>query len=135
MATKNWSKSFTILYKKTFLALLFSLLAYLLFFQLHNDNLHIQIDPSSNKNEYLHRLNLVLNTANINPSQLILRDFQNEVEFLLVDNNHTSKVILSTQKDPYQQIASLQQILKIAKISDKHVKFIDLSIGRPYATL
>jgi hypothetical protein len=106
----------------------------MLFYQLQLENMEITLNPNSDKNNYLTKLNLVLNTADIETYQFVLRSFQNEVEFL-INNNSTTKVVLSTQKDPYQQVASLQQILKIARINGNDVKFIDLSIGRPYATL
>lgn len=125
--------SSTVLLKKIILAFLFSLLAYVLFFQFYQSTL-TTINPSSSKNDFLSKLSTVLSTANIKTSQITLRDFQNETEFYVQNENFTTKVVLSTAKDPYQQVASLQKILKIAKIKGKDVKFIDLSIGRSYAT-
>ena len=43
--------------------------------------------------------------------------------------------LISTQDDPYFQVASLQKILKIVTMNGKHADFIDLSSRRPYATL
>ena len=62
-------------------------------------------------------------------------DYQNQIEFYIEngDNNY-SKIILSTQKDPYWQISSLQDFFKTAKINNRQVKLVDLSINHPYAT-
>lgn len=88
-------------------------------------------DPLSSRNNFLNQFNHALNLAKIKSNNIIVRDFQNEIEF----NINSTKVILSLQKDPYWQIASLQEILKIAKMKDKDVKLIDLSINHPYATI
>ena len=96
-----------------------------------------RIDPLSTKNNFLDQLNNALNLAKIKSNNVIVRDFQNEIEFNITDenNNKSTKVILSLQKDPYWQIASLQEILKIGRIKGKDVKLIDLSINHPYATI
>jgi hypothetical protein len=58
-----------------------------------------------------------------------------QVNFQIPSHDSTTSVTLSTQKDPYLQIVSLQQILKIAKIKGKDALHIDLSQHHPYATL
>jgi hypothetical protein len=97
---------------------------------------HQQINPVSNQNDFYSKLNNALQTSQLNPINLTIKDFQNEVEFYLQNNeNNQTKVILSNQKDPYWQIASLQDLFKTAKINNKQINLIDLSINHPYATL
>jgi lipopolysaccharide export LptBFGC system permease protein LptF len=94
-----------------------------------------QVNPISNQNDFYSKLNNALQTSQISPLSLTVRDYQNEVEFYTQDDqNNQIKIILSNQKDPYWQIASLQDFLKTAKISNKQIKLVDLSIDHPYAT-
>lgn len=90
-----------------------------------------QLSPVSKNNSFYAKLNHALNVASLTPSNMQWRNFIEQVEFHL---NNTD-VILSTQKDPYAQVASLQKILNTAKIKDKNVILIDLSTPKPYATL
>ena len=94
-----------------------------------------QINPISSQNNFYSKLNNALQTSQISPINLVVRDYQNEVEFYLQDEqNYQTKIIVSTQKDPYWQIASLQDFFKTAKINNKQIKLVDLSIDHPYAT-
>ncbi|MDD4937845.1 MAG: hypothetical protein PHX34_02390 [Candidatus Shapirobacteria bacterium] len=94
-----------------------------------------QINPISSQNDFYSKLNNALQTSQISPINLIVRDYQNEVEFYLQDEqSNQTKIIVSTQKDPYWQIASLQDFFKTAKINNKQIKLVDLSINHPYAT-
>jgi hypothetical protein len=89
-----------------------------------------QKNVSVDQNTFQSQLEYALKTADINPDKIEKLDFQNQV--ILYLNN--TKIILSTQKDPVWQIASLQQVLKTAKIKTNNIKLIDLSINHPYAT-
>jgi len=94
-----------------------------------------QINPISSQNDFYSKLNNALQTSQISPINLIVRDYQNEVEFYLQDEqNNQTKIIVSNLKDPYWQIASLQDFFKTAKINNKQIKLVDLSINHPYAT-
>jgi hypothetical protein len=95
-----------------------------------------KIDPFSNKNNFYLQLEHGLKTAQINITKSTVRDYQNQFEFYIInENNNPIKIILSTQKNPYWQVASLQEILKTAKINNKQLQLVDLSIKHPYATL
>lgn len=94
-----------------------------------------KIDPVSNKNNFYLQLEHGLKTAQINITKSTVRDYQNQFEFYIInENNNPIKIILSTQKNPYWQVASLQEILKTAKINNKQLQLVDLSINHPYAT-
>lgn len=92
-----------------------------------NDN---KINPNIEKNNFLTSVKTNLNKTQLKASNLVLKNYKNELEF----NVESSKVVFSTQKDPSWQVTSLQEILKTAKIKDKQIKFINLSIQHPYAT-
>ncbi len=89
-----------------------------------------KLNPISSKNQFYSKLNHAIHTAKLDITDLQIRDFQKEVEFKISQ----SHIILSSQKDPYLQIASLQQFFKTAKIKGKTVVSIDLSTNHPYAT-
>lgn len=94
-----------------------------------------KIDPTSNKNNFYIQLEHGLKTAQVNITKSAIRDYQNQFEFYIINqDNNPTKIILSTQKNPYWQIASLQEILKTAKINNKQLQLVDLSINHPYAT-
>ena len=95
----------------------------------------IRINPISNKNDFLNQLQHAFNSSQFKASHISLRTYQNELELNITDSqDESSKILLSTQKDPYWQVASLQEILNKAKIKNRKIKFIDLSIAHPYAT-
>ncbi len=91
-------------------------------------------DPKSDKNNFYQNLNLAINTAKISTSTITVRDFNNQVEFYLSQDNQNIKIILSDQKDPFWQISSLQDIIKTARINHQTLKLVDLSPAHPYAT-
>ena len=91
-------------------------------------------DPLSKSNNYYLRLDNALNIAKLKPSPYEYRDFIGEVEFLLRLEEHDVRIILSTKKDAYSQVAALQKVIRLAKIKGKRVGLIDLSIRHPYAT-
>ncbi len=93
------------------------------------------ITPKSNKNDFYDKLNNALQTSKLIPINMTVRDYLNEVEFYLQnEDNQLTKIIISTQKDPYWQIVSLQDFSKTAKINNKQIYLVDLSIDHPYAT-
>lgn len=94
-----------------------------------------KIDPTSTKNNFYLQLEHGLKTAQINTTKSSIRDYQNQFEFYIInESNNPIKIILSTKKNPYWQITSLQEILKTAKINNKQLQLVDLSISHPYAT-
>ena len=99
-----------------------------------NYSLKPEITPVSQKNNFYTKLDSAINQIQQDISQVTFRDYQNQVEFYIMEDNNTSKVLLSTQKDPYWQIASLQEVLKKSKIEGRKPYLIDLSIDNPYAT-
>lgn len=93
------------------------------------------ITPKSNQNDFYDKLNNAFKTSQLEPINLTIRDYLNEIEFYLQEeDNHLTKVIISTQKDPYWQIVSLQDLSKTAKMNHKQFSLVDLSIDHPYAT-
>ncbi len=95
-----------------------------------------QIDPISEKNNFIFQLAQSLDVAHFKYSNFNLEDFQNQVEFTIIksDNPTPSLITLSTKKDAAWQVATLQQVFDTSKNKGKYVKFIDLSIEHPYAT-
>lgn len=91
-------------------------------------------NPISNKNNFYDQLNLALKTSHLETSSWQVRDFINQIEFTVADENNTFKVLLSDQKNPLNQIVSLQQIIKTAKMKKQTLKLVDLSAVHPYAT-
>ena len=91
-------------------------------------------NPISSQNNFYEKLNLAISTSQIKTSPLKIIDFNNEVDFYVLDNSQSIKVILSTQKDPIWQISSLQEFLKTDKINKADLKLVDLSSVHPYAT-
>jgi len=94
-----------------------------------------KINPTSEKNNFYLQLEHGLKTAQIDITKSTIRDYQNQLEFYIInESNYPTKIILSTRKNPYWQIASLQEILKTAIINNKQLQLVDLSISHPYAT-
>jgi len=125
------------LFKKTFLffpSLLLLLFLALSFFYIKNSQ--NTFTPKSLENKQIELIKDALqksifesiDNAKVNKSQ-------NFFKFQIKDNQKISTIILSLTKDPYLQITALQKAFKIARINNKHIKFIDLSLNHPYATL
>jgi hypothetical protein len=83
-------------------------------------------------NHFNNSLKHALSLAKIDPIELSFKDYLNEVDFYIQDQNKKIKVIISTQKNPYSQISTLQQVIKKDKM--KIPKIIDLSSDKQYAT-
>jgi hypothetical protein len=100
-----------------------------------NKILNRNVNPVSQQNDFYSKVDNALQTSQLSPIQFQVRDYQNQVEFYLEnqDNNYC-KVILSTEKDPYWQVSSLQDFFKTAKINNKQIKLVNLSVDHPYAT-
>jgi len=120
------------LFKKLLILFILFFLIFL-FYYLFNSQKTYQ--PISNKNDYYKNLNTAINTAKINTTSLQVRDYQDEIEFYLSYENNLIKVLLSTQKDPFWQISTLQQVVKKAKMNQEKIKLVDLSSQHPYVTL
>ncbi len=91
----------------------------------------------SDTQNFLNQLQDALSTSQLEPLNLSIRDFNHQTEFYLQPKEQIipTKVVLSTQKNPYWQIAVLQKTLKEAKIKNTFIKTINLSLNHPYATL
>ncbi|MFA5828120.1 MAG: hypothetical protein WC841_01975 [Candidatus Shapirobacteria bacterium] len=118
------------LFKKIFILLLLPVLLVSSFAILIKSQNIPHLNPISGNNNYRQNLEKAFVLADIKPQKITHREFLNEVEFYLDD----ILIILSTRKDPFWQISSLQDILKIAKINHQVITFIDLSSAHPYAT-
>lgn len=122
--------------KKTFLISLLIVLCggvlFLVFFFLNRSK--DSFNPISDKNNFYNQLNLAIKTSQLETSSWQVRDFLHQVEFTIPNGNNNLKVILSDQKSPIWQIASLQELIKTAKINNQSIKLVDLSTAHPYAT-
>lgn len=90
--------------------------------------------PISDQNNFYTQLNLALKTSRIETSSWQIRDFINQIEFTVSNDNNNFVVILSNKKNPLWQITSLQQVIKTAKIKQQPLKLVNLSAAHPYAT-
>jgi hypothetical protein len=86
----------------------------------------------NSNNDFNNYLQHALSLAQIDTFKLSFRDYINEVEFYIKQQNKPIKIILSTQKNPYSQISTLQQVLKKDKM--KIPQIIDLSTEKQYVT-
>ena len=93
-----------------------------------------KITAASEKSDFYLQVEHGLKIAQIEIVKNSIRDYQNQYEFYIINDSNPTKIIFSTQKNPYWQITSLQEILKTAKINNKQIQLIDLSIRHPYAT-
>lgn len=86
---------------------------------------------------FINKLKNALYTSQLQPLNITIRDYNSQIEFYLQEKEQDkiTKVILSTQKNPYWQIAVLQKIIKKAKMKKAFLKSINLSVNHPYATL
>lgn len=98
--------------------------------------LNSSVTPLSSKNDFYNKLIHALHTANLQPAQISIRSYKNEIEFRLKrEDNKYTQVIFSTKKNPYNQVISIVKLFKVTKDKNMFVKFVDLSIQHPYATL
>jgi hypothetical protein len=91
-----------------------------------------QINFFTSNNDFNNYLQHALSLAKIDTFQLTFRDYLDEVEFYIKSQDKPVKIILSTQKNPYSQISTLQQVIKKDKM--KIPQIIDLSSDKQYAT-
>lgn len=95
-----------------------------------------RLSPESDKNQFVSNYTQLLQMASLNPIQMHVRDYENEIEFYIKNTpENIFKVILSTSTNSIDQVSALQKFIKIANIKGKDINFIDLSSTRPYATL
>lgn len=93
------------------------------------------LDPLSNQNSLYKSFYSSLYNANLKPLQIEIRNFKDEIEFQLeIEDNKSTKVIVSTKKDPEKQIIYIKKLQKIAENKKMNLTFIDLSTAHPYAT-
>jgi len=94
-----------------------------------------RLNPDSINNEKLNQIHFLLSTSLINPVQFTYDLSNRQISFFIVENpSQPIKVILSTDKNLYQQVSSFQKLLKIVKMNHQQVRIIDLSLNHPYAT-
>jgi len=110
------------------------LLILTIFTYIYYTNKKITHEPISTKNNFYKNLDIAIKTAKIKTNSYQIRDFNDEVEFYLVVNDNPIKILISTLKDPFWQISTLQQVVKTAKINQGELKLIDLSTKHPYVT-
>ena len=82
------------------------------------------------KEEFIKKLNHGLNLAKINAKNIKINSGFDQISFIYNKTN----IIFSLNKNPYSQIATLQQVQKIATIKGQQLLLIDLSIKHPYAS-
>lgn len=119
--------------KIIFIILSTLLIGGILFFFFLNPNKN-SFNPISDKNSFYSQLNLALKTSQLETSSWQVRDFIHQIEFTISNGDNNFKAILSDQKSPVWQIASLQELIKTAKISNQSLKLVNLSVAHPYAT-
>lgn len=88
------------------------------------------ISTTTNKEEFIKKLNHGFNLAQINPKNIKINSGFNQITFF---SNNTN-IIFSINKNPYSQIATLQQVQKIATIKKQQLLLVDLSSEHPYAS-
>lgn len=93
------------------------------------------LSPLSADSQFQSRLTHALSLSGLQYSNLSYRQFLHQAEFDLVDDHRLTKVIISTQKNLYWQVSTLQQLRKTAKIKNKVITQVDLSLKHPYANL
>lgn len=86
----------------------------------------------NSENDFQNKLKHALSLAKLDTFNLTYRDYLNEIEFYTRIENKDIQIIVSTQKNPYSQISTLQQVIKKDKM--KLPKIIDLSSDKQYAT-
>jgi hypothetical protein len=122
---------------KTLIFVSFILAFLSLSYFLYSQNLFLfapqtNLNPDSQTAEFIKKLNFSLHQASLTVSGPI-ETYQSKkiVTFRTTDN---VRVIFSLEKDPYFQVASLQQIFKTARMNTKQVEKVDLSLKKPYVT-
>lgn len=94
------------------------------------------LSPLSSRHVFHDKLIHALSLSNISYQQLNYHHFNYQAEFNLIDSQgYSTKVILSTQKNPYWQVTALQQLQKIGRINGQKIALVNLSLKHPYATL
>jgi len=114
------------LFKVLILILLLSSISVATFLVIKNSSHKKEVIET--KEDFYSKLDLAIKTANLEIKNLQKREYLNQVEFFIND----TRIILSTQKDPTWQVASLQEVFKTAKMN--RITLINLSIDHPYAT-
>ncbi|MBU4210598.1 hypothetical protein KKC08_03515 [Patescibacteria group bacterium] len=92
--------------------------------------------PKSDQNKQIELINDALQKSNFKSiNNITINNIQKFFQFQSKNDEKISTIILDLEKDPYLQITTLQKAFKIAKINNKYIKFVNLSIRHPYATL
>ena len=114
-------------------ALLFSVFSIFIFVTTNNRPPE-SFNHVANQSDFYQKLNLALKTSHLETSSIDVRDFHHQVEFYVQSSSQPIRVILSSQKDPFWQISSLQELLKTAKMNQQQLMLVDLSPVKPYVT-
>ncbi|MBU4578975.1 hypothetical protein KJ895_03830 [Patescibacteria group bacterium] len=122
------------LFKKT--TVLISAFVLLFFLRLFLQNTKHMSTPKSDQNKQIELINDALQKSNFKSiNNITINNIQKFFQFQSKNDEKISTIILDLEKDPYLQITTLQKAFKIAKINNKYIKFVNLSIRHPYATL
>jgi len=120
------------LFKKIIISLVIIITLISIPVYLHLKNQQIT-NPKSDQQQKLDLINQAIQQSFRQTSLIDL--YQKKLKFTFKQNQKISTAILSLDKDPYLQITALQKAIKLAKIKNKYIYFVDLSIDHPYATL
>lgn len=85
----------------------------------------------STKNDFKNKFDTAISSSKLKIANITYREFLNQVDFD-IDNCH---IVFSTLKSPVQQLITLQEATKVAKIKGSIISLINLSQDHPYATL
>jgi len=102
---------------------------FILFFFLFRS--HPPISLMSTKNDFKNKFDIAISSSKLKIANITYREFINQVDFD-IDNCH---IIFSTLKNPEQQLITLQEATKVAKIKGSTISLINLSQDHSYATL
>jgi len=92
--------------------------------------------PEQNKDEFAMLLSL-LQLHHFSTNKITTNHLFHHLTFELTSPNtkDTITIRLTSQKNPYYQVQSLQNTIRTANIKGTTIKFIDLAAKHPYATL
>lgn len=94
------------------------------------------LNPLSAKNAFQTKLFHALSLAKIEYHQSHFQYSNHQIELQVSSDHHQpTKVIFSTQKNPYWQVTALQQLQKTATLKGQQISLINLGINHPYVTL
>ena len=91
--------------------------------------------PQSSQNLTKLNFDKLITDKQLDVSNLIFDPYNHIISFNLFENEKSTKVILSDQKNIWLQLNALQKINKMVKIKNRSLQLVDLSLKHPYATI